>query len=163
VGAGGCGPAGAVARRQRRRIVRGKHRAHLRARGSVVAGRARTLRPGSTDLQPEILVRQGPHRDRRRGSVLTDRTGRLHGRFHDTAKLGAGGTLVLRNANHVVLAARGVDQGTLLGQRPTNRVEGELRDGFYAQYWNENRPDRSGRLITARRSRAFPLIFTVGI
>src|SRR5207248_7487898 len=93
------------------------------------------------------------------GSVSVD----VVGRFYDTAKLGAGGTLVLRNANHVVLAARGVDQGTLLGQRPTNRVEGELRDGFYAQYWNENRPDRSGRLITARRSRAFPLIFTVGI
>ncbi|WP_084299158.1 PAS-domain containing protein [Bradyrhizobium sp. WSM1743] len=44
-----------------------------------------------------------------------------------------------------------------------NRVEGELGDGFYAQYWNENRPNRSDRLITARRSRAFPLIFTVGI
>lgn len=93
------------------------------------------------------------------GSISVD----VVGRFYDTAKLGAGGTLVLRNANHVVLAARGLDQRTLLGLRPTNRVEGELRDGFHAQYWNENRPDRSDRLITARRSRAFPLIFTVGI
>lgn len=93
------------------------------------------------------------------GSISVD----LVGRFYDTAKLGAGGTLVLRNANHVVLAARGIDQGTVLGQRAPNRVEGELRDGFYAQYWNENRPNRSDRLITARRSRVFPLIFTVGI
>lgn len=93
------------------------------------------------------------------GSISVD----VVGRFYDTAKLGAGGTLVLRNANHVVLAARGMDQGTVLGQRASNRVEGELRDGFYAQYWNENRPNRSDRLITARRSRAFPLIFTVGI
>ncbi|MDE5444681.1 EAL domain-containing protein [Bradyrhizobium sp. CSA207] len=93
------------------------------------------------------------------GSISVD----VVGRFYDTAKLGAGGTLVLRNASHVVLAARGVDQGAVLGQRTPNRVEGELRDGFYAQYWNENRPNRSDRLITARRSRAFPLIFTVGI
>lgn len=93
------------------------------------------------------------------GSISVD----VVGRFYDTAKLGAGGTLVLRNANHVVLAARGIDQGTVLGQRAPNRVESELRDGFHAQYWNENRPNRSDRLITARRSRAFPLIFTVGI
>ncbi|MBR0719091.1 EAL domain-containing protein [Bradyrhizobium liaoningense] len=93
------------------------------------------------------------------GSISVD----VVGRFYDTAKLGAGGTLVLRNADYIVLAARGVDQGTVLGQRGPNRVEGELRDGFYAQYWNENRPNRSDRLITARRSRAFPLVFTVGI
>ncbi|WP_187435679.1 bifunctional diguanylate cyclase/phosphodiesterase [Bradyrhizobium hipponense] len=93
------------------------------------------------------------------GSISVD----VVGRFYGTAKLGDGGTLVLRNANYVVLAARGVDQGAVLGQRTSNRVEGELRDGFYAQYWNENRPNRSDRLITARRSRAFPLIFTVGI
>ncbi|MCP3371019.1 bifunctional diguanylate cyclase/phosphodiesterase [Bradyrhizobium cajani] len=93
------------------------------------------------------------------GSISVD----VVGKFYDTAKLGAGGTLVLRNANYVVLAARGVDQGTVLGQRAPNRVEGELRDGFYAQYWNENRPNRSDRLTTARRSRVFPLIFTVGI
>ena len=66
-----------------------------------------------------------------------------------------------------MLATRGIDQGTVLGQRNPGHVEGELRDGFYSQYWNwggrEGRPNRSDRLITARRSRAFPLIFTVGI
>ncbi|MDQ8731172.1 EAL domain-containing protein [Bradyrhizobium daqingense] len=93
------------------------------------------------------------------GSISVD----VVGKFYDTAKLGVGGTLVLRNANYVVLAARGVDQGSVLGQRAPSRVERELGDGFYVQYWNENRPNRSDRLITARRSRAFPLIFTVGI
>ncbi|WP_407115342.1 EAL domain-containing protein [Bradyrhizobium sp. LMG 9283] len=93
------------------------------------------------------------------GSLSVD----VVGRFYENAKLGAGGTLMLRNANHVVLAARGVDQNTVLGRRAPNRVEGELRDRFYAQYWNENRPNRSDRLITARKSRVFPLIFTVGI
>lgn len=93
------------------------------------------------------------------GSISVD----VVGRFYDTAKLGVGGTLVLRNADYVVLAARGIDQGTVLGQRTPNRVEGELGDSFHAQYWNENRPNRSDRLITARRSHAFPLIFTVGI
>ncbi len=51
------------------------------------------------------------------GSISVD----VVGRFYDTAKLGAGGTLVLRNANHVVLAARGVDQGSVLGQRAEPR------------------------------------------
>src|SRR5215216_2865568 len=97
------------------------------------------------------------------GSISVD----VIGRFYDTAKLGLGGTLLLRNADYVMLAARGIDQGAVLGQRNPGHVEGELRDGFYSQYWNWNlskgRPNRSDRLITARRSRAFPLIFTVGI
>ncbi|MGY8635932.1 EAL domain-containing protein [Bradyrhizobium sp. 14AA] len=93
------------------------------------------------------------------GSISVD----VVGRFYDTAKLGVGGTLVLRNTDYVVLAARGIDQGTVLGQRAPNRVESELGDNVHAQYWNENRPNRSDRLVTARRSRVFPLIFTVGI
>ena len=95
------------------------------------------------------------------GSISVD----VVGRFYDTAKLGLGGTLLLRNTDYIVLATRGIDQGTVLGQRNPGHVEGELRDGFHSQYWNlsEGRPNRSDRLITARRSRAFPLIFTVGI
>ncbi len=97
------------------------------------------------------------------GSISVD----VVGRFYDTAKLGIGGTLVLRNADYIVLAARGIDQGTVLGQRSPGHVEGELRDSSYSQYWNwsgsEGRPNRSNRLVTARRSRVFPLIFTAGI
>ncbi|MBR1148353.1 EAL domain-containing protein [Bradyrhizobium sp. AUGA SZCCT0431] len=97
------------------------------------------------------------------GSISVD----LVGRFYDTAKLGIGGTLVLRNADYIVLAARGIDQGTVLGQRNPGHVEGELRDSSYSQYWNrsgsEGRSNRSNRLVTARRSRVFPLIFTAGI
>lgn len=97
------------------------------------------------------------------GSISVD----VVGRFYETAKLGVGGTLVLRNADYVVLAARGIDQGTVLGQRNPGHVERELRDGFHVQYWNwggsEGRPNRSNRLVTARRSHALPLIFTVGI
>lgn len=97
------------------------------------------------------------------GSISVD----VIGRFYDTAKLGSGGTLLLRNADYVVLATRGIDQGSVLGQRNPGHVAGELGDRFYSQYWNwggrEGRPNRSNRLITARRSRAFPLIFTVGI
>jgi diguanylate cyclase (GGDEF)-like protein len=87
----------------------------------------------------------------------------LVGKFYDTAKLGIGGTLVLRNADYMVLAARGVDQGTFLGQRAPGQLEAKLQDGVYAQYWSEGRPDRTNRLITARRSTFFPLIFTVGM
>ena len=93
------------------------------------------------------------------GSISVD----VIGRFYDTAKLGVGGTLVLRNADYIVLAARGINQGAVIGQRNPGLVEGELRDGFYSQYWSEGRPNRSNRLITVRKSRAFPLIFTAGI
>jgi diguanylate cyclase (GGDEF)-like protein/PAS domain S-box-containing protein len=70
---------------------------------------------------------------------------------------------VLRNADFVVLAARGIEQGTVLGQRRVNRVESELNDSSYSQYWSAGRLDRSNRLITALRSPLFPLVFTVGI
>jgi diguanylate cyclase (GGDEF)-like protein/PAS domain S-box-containing protein len=93
------------------------------------------------------------------GSISVD----LVGRFYDTAKLGVGGTLVLRNADFVVLAARGIEQDMVLGQRGSHRVEGELKSGSYSQYWSGGRPDRSNRLITALRSSLFPLVFTVGI
>ena len=97
------------------------------------------------------------------GSISVD----VVGRFYDTAKLGKGGTLVLRNADYILLAARGIDQGAVLGQRSPGHVEAELRDSPYSQYWNwggsEGRPNRSNRLVTARRSRVFPLIFTAGI
>jgi diguanylate cyclase (GGDEF)-like protein/PAS domain S-box-containing protein len=93
------------------------------------------------------------------GSISVD----LVGKFYDTAKLGVGGTLVLRNRDYVVLAARGIDPVTMLGQRRALRLERELQDSSYAQYWSEGRPDRSNRLITARRSSLFPLIFTVGV
>ncbi|CAN7763200.1 EAL domain-containing protein [Bradyrhizobium sp. LjRoot220] len=97
------------------------------------------------------------------GSISVD----VVGRFYDTAKLGIGGTLVLRNSDYIMLAARGIDQGAVLGQRNPGHVEGELRDSSYSQYWNwggsEGRPNRSNRLVTARRSRVFPLIFTAGI
>ncbi|MBR1188701.1 EAL domain-containing protein [Bradyrhizobium sp. AUGA SZCCT0160] len=97
------------------------------------------------------------------GSISVD----VVGRFYETAKLGVGGTLVLRNSDYIVLAARGIDQGAVLGQRNPGHAEGELRDRSYSQYWNwsgsEGRPNRTNRLITARRSRVFPLIFTAGI
>ena len=97
------------------------------------------------------------------GIVVGSNSVDVIGRFYDTAKLGVGGTLVLRNADYIVLAARGINQGAVIGQRSPGHVEGELRDGFYSQYWSEGRPNRSNRLITVRKSRAFPLIFTAGI
>ncbi|KRR16691.1 hypothetical protein CQ14_13860 [Bradyrhizobium lablabi] len=97
------------------------------------------------------------------GSISVD----VVGRFYGTAKLGIGGTLVLRNTDYIVLAARGIDQGTVLAQRSPGHVERALGDGFYSQYWNwsgsEGRANRSNRLVTARRSYVFPLIFTAGI
>lgn len=93
------------------------------------------------------------------GSIDVD----MVGRFYDTAGLGAGGSLVLRNADYVVLAARGIDQSALLAQRAVGRLEQEFQGGNHAQYWSVNREQRSDRLITARRSQLYPLIFTAGI
>ncbi|MGX4769082.1 bifunctional diguanylate cyclase/phosphodiesterase [Bradyrhizobium guangdongense] len=92
------------------------------------------------------------------GSISVD----MVGNFYETAKLGAGGTLVLRNANYVVLAARGVDQNGFVGQVAAGHIQSRLPNGD-GQYWSEGRTDRSNRLITVRRSALFPLIFTVGI
>jgi diguanylate cyclase (GGDEF)-like protein len=93
------------------------------------------------------------------GSIAVD----MIGNFYDTAELGVGGSLVLRNADYMVLAARGIDPDSLLGQREVGRLEQEFRGAAYAQYWSAIRPDRSTRLITARKSTLFPLIFTAGI
>jgi diguanylate cyclase (GGDEF)-like protein len=93
------------------------------------------------------------------GSIDVD----MVGRFYDTAGLGNGGSLVLRNADFVVLAARGIDQNTFLGHRAPGRLESELQNSSHSQYWSEGRVDRSDRLITVRKSSLFPLVFTVGI
>jgi diguanylate cyclase (GGDEF)-like protein len=93
------------------------------------------------------------------GSIDVD----LVGRFYDTAKLGDGGSLVLRNTDFVVLAARGIEQNSFLGQRVPGHLERQLQEAPIGQYWSDGRPDRSNRLITARKSTLFPLIFTVGI
>jgi len=84
------------------------------------------------------------------------------GNFYETAKLGEGGTLVLRNASYVVLAARGIDQNGFLRQVSADRIRSRVPDGD-GQYWSDGRTDRSDRLITVRRSSLFPLIFSVGI
>jgi diguanylate cyclase (GGDEF)-like protein len=93
------------------------------------------------------------------GSIDVD----MVGRFYDTAGLGDGGSLVLRNADYVVLAARGIDQNTLLGQRAPGQIPVALGDSSSGQYWSVSRQGRSDRLITARRSQLYPLLFTVGI
>ena len=92
------------------------------------------------------------------GSISVD----MVGNFYETAKLGAGGTLILRNANYVVLAARGVDQNGFVGQVAAGYIQSRLPNAD-GQYWSDGRPDRSNRLVTVRRSSLFPLIFTVGI
>ena len=92
------------------------------------------------------------------GSISVD----MVGNFYESAKLGTGGTLVLRNADYVVLAARGVDHNGFLGEVAAGRLQNRLPDAD-GQYWSEGRRDRSDRLITVRRSSLFPLIFTVGI
>ncbi|MGY4233608.1 diguanylate cyclase (GGDEF)-like protein/PAS domain S-box-containing protein [Bradyrhizobium sp. USDA 4449] len=92
------------------------------------------------------------------GSISVD----MLGNFYETARLGAGGTLVLRNANYVALAARGIDLGNFLGQVSAEHIRSRLQQ-TNSQYWSEGRTDRTDRLITVRSSALFPLIFTVGI
>jgi diguanylate cyclase (GGDEF)-like protein len=93
------------------------------------------------------------------GSIAVD----MVGRFYDTAGLGDGGSLVLRNTDYVVLAARGIDQNTVLGQRAPGQISGALQNSNSGQYWSVSRQGRSDRLITARKSQLYPLLFTVGI
>jgi len=82
--------------------------------------------------------------------------------FMSTAKLGTGGSFILRNADFVVLAAEGLNR-ELLGQRLGGEIEQGLRDSTSFQFWGEGRLDKVNRLVTARKSTAFPLISSVAM
>jgi len=83
------------------------------------------------------------------------------GRSLDMAELGPQGNAVLRNANDVILAARGIS--SVPGQIATSQqLHDALQRSDKGFYWN-NAIDGVNRLVAYRKSQILPLIFAIGI
>jgi diguanylate cyclase (GGDEF)-like protein/PAS domain S-box-containing protein len=93
------------------------------------------------------------------GSVDPDRIGQ----FFASAQLGDHGAIVLRNANHVILAARGLRTAAIGTEANTHRLTDALAKGPIGHYWGGGAVDGIGRLISYRKSSTLPLIFNVGM
>jgi diguanylate cyclase (GGDEF)-like protein len=82
--------------------------------------------------------------------------------FYETVDLGAQGSIVLRNRNRVVLAARGV-LGNAVGRQVSRPAFNAAIAGEpTGHYWSGGPNDGVNRLVAYRVSNRFPLIFTVG-
>ncbi len=84
-------------------------------------------------------------------------------RFFDTAKLGAHGTLTLRNADLAILATKGLSE-TLVGEKSAARgLQAGLKKANTGSYWGGGALDGTNRLVTFRKSESVPLVLVSGI
>ena len=84
-------------------------------------------------------------------------------RFYRTVDLGAGGSVVLRNRDNVLLAAQGLSSNSV-GQRVRQPVLFEaLKHAPSGHYWGGGAVDGTNRLVAYRTSEKYPLIFAVGL
>jgi diguanylate cyclase (GGDEF)-like protein/PAS domain S-box-containing protein len=93
------------------------------------------------------------------GSIDPD----LIGSFFETAQLGENGSIILRNAENVVLAARG-STTSLLGRKfSPPPLQAALDRAPNGTYWGGGAIDSINRLVAYRKSDNLPLLFAVGI
>jgi len=84
-------------------------------------------------------------------------------RFYRTVDLGAGGSIVLRNRDNVLLAAQGLSSNSV-GQKVRQPVLFEaLKRAPSGHYWGGGAVDGTNRLVAYRTSEKYPLIFAVGL
>ncbi len=84
-------------------------------------------------------------------------------RFYRTVDLGAEGSVILRNADGVILAAQGLSgnaAGRQVKPQPFLDAVAQSRSGHY---WGGGAIDGTNRLVSYRSSEKFPLIFAVGL
>ncbi len=93
------------------------------------------------------------------GSIDPD----LIGSFFETAQLGENGSIILRNSENIVLAARG--STTLLLGRKFNPLplQAALDRAPNGTYWGGGAIDGINRLVAYRKSDNLPLLFAVGL
>ena len=92
------------------------------------------------------------------GSIDPD----LIGSFFETAQLGENGSIILRNAENVVLAARG-STTSLLGRKfDPLPLQAALDRAPNGTYWGGGAIDGINRLVAYRKSDNLPLLFAVG-
>jgi diguanylate cyclase (GGDEF)-like protein/PAS domain S-box-containing protein len=84
-------------------------------------------------------------------------------RFFGTAKLGAHGTVALRNSDLRILAADGLSQNLIGEKSATPALESGLENGNTGSYWGGRALDGISRLVTFRRSETVPLVLVAGI
>jgi diguanylate cyclase (GGDEF)-like protein/PAS domain S-box-containing protein len=85
------------------------------------------------------------------------------GLFYRTVDIGAQGSVVLRNLDGVVLAAKGLS-GNAVGRqvKPQSFLDAVARSRS-GHYWGGGAIDGTNRLVSYRSSEKFPLIFAIGL
>jgi diguanylate cyclase (GGDEF)-like protein len=81
--------------------------------------------------------------------------------FYRSAKLGAGGSIAIRNENDVILAAQGFSSNEIGRKIPRGKsIEGDSQSGHY---WGTGAMDGVKRLVAFRASGKYGLYFNVGL
>ena len=81
--------------------------------------------------------------------------------FIETARLGENGSLILRNAQNVILVARGTSViGKTIG---SPALDAGLMQSPYGTFWGGGAVDGINRLVAYRQSDILPLVFTAGL
>src|SRR4029453_4348964 len=81
--------------------------------------------------------------------------------FLETARLGEHGSLVLRNAQNVILVARGT---SIIGKTVGSpALDAGLMQSPYGTFWGGGALDGINRLVAYRQSEILPLVFPAGL
>jgi cache domain-containing protein len=85
------------------------------------------------------------------------------GAFIETAQLGENGSLILRNADNVVLVSRGTSTPAIGKKINSPPLDAGLAKLPYGTYWGGGVVDGINRLVAYRKSDILPLVFTAGL
>ncbi len=85
------------------------------------------------------------------------------GAFIETAQLGEHGSLILRNADNVVLVSRGTSTPAIGKKINSPPLDAGLAQSPYGTYWGGGVVDGINRLVAYRKSDILPLVFTAGL
>jgi diguanylate cyclase (GGDEF)-like protein/PAS domain S-box-containing protein len=85
------------------------------------------------------------------------------GAFIETAQLGEHGSLILRNADNVVLVSRGTSTPAIGRKINSPPLDAGLAQSPYGTYWGGGVVDGINRLVAYHQSDILPLVFTAGL
>src|SRR6267378_1369956 len=83
--------------------------------------------------------------------------------FIESARLGEHGSLILRNADNVILVSRGTSTPTISKKIGSPYLDAGLKQSPYGTYWGGGLVDGVNRLVAYRQSDILPLVFTAGL
>jgi len=85
------------------------------------------------------------------------------GAFIETAQLGEHGSLILRNADNILLVSRGTATPAIGKKINSSPLDTGLAQSPYGIYWGGGVVDGINRLVAYRKSDILPLVFTAGL